>query len=106
MENGDVRKKPFEMQGGSGEGFNMHILEVSDWDGFNMRLPKQEDAPVTLSPRLPQTVANSGDHQDSPTSMDLFQCPDLFWCPENSFCSLLIVWLFTPTYASSCPIEV
>jgi hypothetical protein len=103
MENGDVGKRPFEMQGGSGEGFNMHIHEVSDWDGFNSRLPKQEDAPVTLSPGLPQTVANSGDHQDSPTSMDIFRCPDPF---ENRFCSLLIVWLFTPTYASSCPIEV
>jgi hypothetical protein len=57
-----------------------------------------EEDYVLQSPRMQQTVANFGDHQDSSPLVD-FGCRELL--DFNA-----IVWLFTPTYASSCPIEV
>jgi hypothetical protein len=92
MENGDVEKRSFEMQGGSAEGCNMHLVEVLEEDD------------VSQSPRMQQTVANFGDHQDLPPFMDLRRLDLLDF---NFFGDLFAnVWLFTPRYASSCPIEV
>jgi len=86
MENGDVENRPFEMHGVIAEGCNMHLVGVL------------EDDYVLQSPCMQQTVANFGDHQDSSPFVD-FGCLQLFDFND-------IVWLFTTTYASSCPIEV
>jgi hypothetical protein len=86
MENGDVENRSFEMQGVSAQGCNMHLVGVLEEDD------------VSQSPLTQQTVANFGDHQDSSPLVD-FGCLELLD-------SKTIVWLFTPTYASSCPIEV
>jgi hypothetical protein len=82
------------MHGGSGERCNMHLVEVL-----------QEDD-VSQSPRIQQTVANFGDHQRLPPFMD-FRLLDINFFDINFFGDFsAIVWLFTPIYASSCPIEV
>jgi hypothetical protein len=86
MENGHVEQRSFEMQGVSAEGCNMHLVGVLEEDD------------VSQSPRMQQTVANFGDQQDSSPFVD-------FGCLEQLDFNGL-VWLFTPTYASSCPIEV
>jgi hypothetical protein len=64
---------------------------------------------------MQQTVANFGDHQDSSPFMD-FQNDEMDFSFLESIAEVLnqdyvdhffaIVWLFKPTYASSCPIEV
>jgi hypothetical protein len=86
MENGDVENRPFEMHGVIAEGCNMHLVGVLEEDY------------VLQSPCMQQTVAIFGDDLDP-----------LPW-GDFGFLELLdfntIVWLFTPTYASSCPIEV
>jgi hypothetical protein len=86
MENGDVENRSFEMQGVSAEDCNMHLVGVLEEDY------------VLQSPRMQQTVASFRDNQDSSPFVD-FGCLELL--DSNA-----IVWLFTPTYASACPIEV
>jgi hypothetical protein len=68
------------MQGVSAEGCNMHLAGVLEEDD------------VSRSRRLQQTVANL--FRDHPLEENYVE--DVF----------AIVRLFTPTYASSCPIEV
>jgi hypothetical protein len=91
MENGDVENRSFEMQGVSAEGCNMHLVEVLEEDN------------VSQSPRMQQTVANFGDRQDLPIFRDFGKLPPIEY---SVACFLSMVWLVTPTYASSCPIEV
>ncbi len=103
VENGDVENRSFEMQGVSAEGCNMHLVGVLEEDDLSQ------------SPRMQQTVANFGDHQDSSPFIDFqddevdFGWLDLLDDPfDGNYVGDLfaIVWFFTSTYASSCPIEV
>jgi hypothetical protein len=54
MENGDVENRSFEMQGGSAEGCNMHLVEVSEEDD------------VSQSPITQQTMPKLWHDQDLP----------------------------------------
>jgi hypothetical protein len=95
MENGDVENRSFEMQGVIAEGCNMHLVGVLEEDD------------VSQSPCMQQTVANSGDHQDSSSSLQSDDIKLFTSIMDEKFAYFFDnVWLFTPTYASSCPIEV
>jgi len=87
MENGDVENRSFELQGVSAEGCNMHLVGALEEDD------------VSQSPRMRKTVANLG----------LQEVPDIIFFHADCLLAERIfanVWLFKPTYASSCPIEV
>ncbi|CAM6022809.1 unnamed protein product [Sphagnum balticum] len=99
MENADVENRSFEMQGVSAEGCNMHLVGVLEEDD------------VSQSPRMQQTVANFGNHQDSSPFID-FQDDEMDFGELDLLDDPLVtrvaatlrdvfasVWLFIPRYA-------